>query len=125
MNDPVFYEKMSAVLDKIIAARKAKAIEYEEYLSKIAHLAQRVEAGQPEDLPEQLDTPGRRALYNNLDENETLALKIDMAIKDNRHDGWRGVQAREQVIKATLYEVLQDHAEVERIFIIIKQQKEY
>ncbi len=30
LNDPAFYEKMSALLDEIIAARKAKAIEYEE-----------------------------------------------------------------------------------------------
>ena len=33
----------------------------------------------------------------------------------------RGVQAREQVIKAALYGVLQDESEVERIFLIIKQ----
>ena len=45
---------MSALLDEIIAARKAKAIEYEEYLKRIAELAKRVEAGQAEDTPEQL-----------------------------------------------------------------------
>jgi len=33
--------------------------------------------------------------------------------------------AREQVIKAALYGVLLNVAEVERIFLIIKQQKEY
>ncbi len=33
LNDPAYYEKMSALLDEIIAARKAKAIEYEEYLA--------------------------------------------------------------------------------------------
>ena len=42
-----------------------------------------------------------------------------------RPDDWRGVQAREQVIKAALYGVLQDVAEVERIFLIVKPQKEY
>jgi type I restriction enzyme, R subunit len=125
LNDPAYFEKMSAVLDEIIAARKAKAIEYEEYLEKIADLAKSVEAGQPDDLPEQLNTPGRRALYNNLGEDELLAIKIDTAVKENRPDGWRGVQAREQVIKATLFEILQDRAEVERVFLIIKQQKEY
>src|SRR5579884_1241261 len=31
LNDPAYYEKMSALLDEIIAARKAKAIDYEEY----------------------------------------------------------------------------------------------
>jgi type I restriction enzyme R subunit len=35
LTDPAFYEKMSALLDEIIAARKAKAIEYEQYLKSI------------------------------------------------------------------------------------------
>src|SRR4029434_5991872 len=36
LTDPAYYEKMSALLDEIIAARKARAIEYEEYLQRIA-----------------------------------------------------------------------------------------
>jgi len=125
LNDPAFFEKMSALLDEIIAARKAKAIEYEDYLKRIADVAKKVEAGKSEDTPEKLDTPGKRALYNNLDKNEKLTLKIDETIKQVRPDGWRGVQAREQIIKAALYGVLQDIAEVERIFLIIKAQLEY
>ena len=81
LNDPAFYEKMSALLDEIIAARKAKAIEYEEYLKRIAELAKKVEAGQAEETPEELDTPGKRALYNNLGKNEELALRIDETVK--------------------------------------------
>ena len=59
LNDPAFYEKMSALLDEIIAARKTKAIEYEEYLKRIAELAKRVEAGQAEETPKALNTPGK------------------------------------------------------------------
>ena len=125
LNDPAFYEKMSELLDEIIADRKAKAIAYEEYLRRIAELAMRVEAGQSEDTPEELDTPGRRALYNNLNKDKDLALKIDDVVKRVRPDGWRGVQAREQVIKQALYDVLRDEGEVERIFFIVKQQREY
>jgi type I restriction enzyme R subunit len=149
LNDPAYYAKMSALLGEIIAARKAKAIEYEEYLKQIAELAKRVEAGQAEDTPPQLDTPGRRALYNMLRQGAAadgvlhvaepaahydvagkgdalaLALKIDETVKHTRPDGWRGVQAKENVIKAALYGILQDVAEVERIFLIIRQQKEY
>ncbi|GAJ06893.1 unnamed protein product, partial [marine sediment metagenome] len=47
------------------------------------------------------------------------------SVKQVRPDGWRGVKAREQVIKAALYGVLQDVDEVERIFLIIKAQREY
>ncbi|BFU89323.1 MAG: hypothetical protein NTAFB01_05100 [Nitrospira sp.] len=54
-----------------------------------------------------------------------LALKIDEAVRKVRPDGWRGVQAREQVIKRALYDVLRNEAEVERIFLIIKAQREY
>ena len=136
---------MSALLNEIIAARKAKAIEYEEYLKQIAKVASQVEAGRAESTPHQLDTHGKVALYNNLkqpaptgqfaeaagvyttegDPILALALKIDEVVKTVRPDDWRGLQAREQVIKAALYGVLKDVAEVERIFLIIKAQKEY
>ena len=55
----------------------------------------------------------------------SLALKIDETVKTTRPDGWRGIQAREQVIKAALYNILQDVAKVERIFLIVKAQGEY
>jgi type I restriction enzyme R subunit len=150
LSDPAYYETMSTLLDEIITARKAKAIEYEEYLKRIADVARRVEAGLADDTPEQLkSSPALRALYNNLkkavgraaradraaealgeytvsgDLTLDLALKVDAAVRRVRPDGWRGVQAREQAIKQALYDVLQDIAEVERIFLIIKAQGEY
>jgi type I restriction enzyme R subunit len=125
LNDPAFYETMSALLQEIIVARKAKAIEYEEYLMRIANLAKSVETGQSEDTPAKLDTRGKRALWNNLNQNELLALRIDEAVGKVRPDGWRGVQAREQVIKQALHEALHDVDEVERIFLVVKAQTEY
>ena len=144
LNDPAFYDKMSKLLDEIIKFRKERADEYEEYLKKIADLARRVAAGHGGDLPEQLNTPGRRALYGNLmeststgsgrvgdysatyqDEMLDLAIRIDETVKHTRPDDWRGEQTKENVIKAALYGLLQDMAEVERIFLIIAKQKEY
>jgi type I restriction enzyme R subunit len=125
LNDPAYYEKMSALLDEIIKARKDKALKYEDYLKQIAALAQRVAVGQAEEMPEKLNTPGKRALYNNLRHDEALALKIDETVRKTRPDGWRGIQSREQTIKAALYGVLQSSTEVERIFLIIKAQTEY
>jgi type I restriction enzyme R subunit len=126
LSDPAFYEKMSALLDEIIAARKAKAIEYEDYLQKIAELAKKVGAGKADETPAGLNTKGKRALWSNLGQNEALALKIDAVVKKEAPEGWRGVQTREQVIKAALYGVLKDVAEVERNFLVIKvQESEY
>jgi hypothetical protein len=60
LNDPAYFEEMSALLDEIIKARKAKAIEYEQYLRQIAALANRVDAGHSDETPKMLDTPGKR-----------------------------------------------------------------
>lgn len=125
LTDPAYFAKMSKLLDEIIAARKAKAISYEEYLKKVADLVKRVAAGKSDDTPATLNTPGKRALFNNLSHNEQLALKIDSAVRAVRPDDWRGVQAREQVIKKALFDLLKDVTEVERIFKIVEAQGEY
>lgn len=117
---------MSALLEEIISARKTKAIEYEEYLGRIAELAKKLEAGHAAGTPAKVNTPGKRALYNNLDENEDLALRIDETVKEMRPDGWRGYLPKENIIKAAILPLLgNDVAEVERIFLIIKAQTEY
>ena len=91
LTDPAYYAKMSALLDEIIKSLKAKQVDYEEYLKQIAELAKQVLTGQAEDMPDQINTQGRRALYNNLGQNEEIAIKIDDAVKQERHDGWRGM----------------------------------
>ncbi len=150
LTDPAYFEKMSALLNEIIKLRKDRAIEYEEYLQRIADIATKVQAGKAEDTPAKLDSPGKRAVFNNVknspvlqahqvaepeapyghagsDEDPTvvLALKIDSAVKLARPDGWRGVQAKELVIKRALYGVLNDVDEVERLFLIIYGHQEY
>jgi type I restriction enzyme R subunit len=144
LNDPAFYEKMSALLDEIIANRKRKALDYELYLKEVADLVRRVEAGHADDMPPELTTPGRRALYNNLklllaheppmeardalgteDPVLDVALRVDEAVRLARHDGWRGVQTKEQSVKAAIYNVLKNIEATERTFLIVKHQQEY
>ena len=120
INNPEFYDKMSRLLDEIITLRKQKAIEYEEYLKRIAAIAKQVGAGQADDTPEKLNTKGKRALYDNLDHDEELALKVDRTVKHISPDDWRGNRVKEQIIKGALFGVLQDEEEVDRIFMIIK-----
>ena len=57
--------------------------------------------------------------------SSVVAVDLDAAVKRVRPDEWRGVRAREQVIKAALYGILGDATEVERIFLIVKAQREY
>ena len=150
LNDPAFYDKMSALLNEILADLKAQRIDYEEFLKRIAELAKNVQTGQAADTPEKLNTPGKRALYNNLMQQRgdlsgdklgegvhqygteaaaralNLALQVDETVRRVRPNAFRGNQAKENVIKAALLPLLgNDAAEVERIFLIIKAQAEY
>jgi type I restriction enzyme R subunit len=125
LTDPAFYDKMSKLLDEIIVARKAKAIAYETYLKQIAKLVSAVNAGQEGDRPAAIQTEGQRALYNNLAKDADLAMRIDTKIKEVRPADWRGVHAREQEVKAAIYEIVKDEVETERLFAIIYHQREY
>ncbi len=143
LNNPAYFEKMSVLLEEVIKLRKAKAIEYEEYLQRIAELAQRVQTGGDPGRPPQLSTPGQQALYDNLqhhvaanqaaqplaaygdgDAALALALKIDAVVKEKRQADWRGVTAREQMLKQALFEVVGNIDEVNRLFTIIFAQKD-
>lgn len=124
-NDPAYYDKMSELLDEVIKARKEDAENYEDYLKKIADLAVKVQTGVASSTPSSLNTMGKRALYNNLDNNEALALQIDSKIKSVAPDGWRGVLAKERVIKQALDQILNNDEKVEDIFQILMAQKEY
>jgi type I restriction enzyme R subunit len=126
LNDPAFYDNMSALLKEILEDLKGLRIDYETFLKRIADLAKQVQIGKASDTPEKLDTSGKRALYNNLNKHEALALKIDETVRRVRPNAFRGNQAKENVIKAALLPLLgNDRSEVERIFLIIKAQKEY
>jgi len=123
--DPVFFEDMSTLLNEVIKERKANAISYEEYLKKIADIATKVHSGKKDSTPTSLRTPALRALYNNLGNDEALALQVHESIIEYKPNGWRGIDTREKVVKQAIYSVLGSIDETERIFEIVKKQAEY
>lgn len=147
ISNPAYYDKMSALLQEILADLKARRIDYEEFLKRMGALAQSVQTGTAETTPEPLrKSPGLRAIYDNLrppdtaagsgGTNEgsgeadrtklTLAESIHETIRKVRPADWRGIKARENVIKAALMPLLGgDTEEVERLFKIVEAQKEY
>jgi type I restriction enzyme R subunit len=149
LNDPAFYDKMSVLLKEILDDLRAQRISYEEFLKRIAEVAKQVQAGKGDDTPGQLNTPGKRALYNQLGrelalppENTAaeapapypgavpgsalnLALRLDAAIRSRKPDGWRGVLAKERAVKSIINEIMSDAGMVERLFLIIQAQREY
>lgn len=126
--DPTFFEEMSTLLQEVIIQRRENAISYEEYLQKIADIASRIMKGSNPDVPSTLKTSGQKALYNNLNKNEDLALQIHKKVMSIKPDGWHGStpdSPKSRIIKQGLFEILKDADETERIFNILYYQPEY
>ena len=88
--NPKYYEKMSQLLDALIAQRKADALDYAAYLAKIIELTKQAKAGPGgAEYPKALNTPAKKALYDNLGKNEPAALAVDAAVRASKQDDWR------------------------------------
>jgi len=125
--NPKYYERMSELLDGLIQERKAQALEYEQYLKRLVELTKRVAnpASGGVSYPKSLNTSARRALFDNLGSDEHLAVALDSKILAVRKDDWRGHVVKEREIKYVIREFIDDEAEAERIFELVKNQREY
>jgi type I restriction enzyme, R subunit len=124
--NPKYYERMSELLDALIRERKEQAIEYEKYLEKIRDLARQVRNPHTTGgYPAALDSRAKRALYDNLENNESLALALDAEIRGAKRDGWRGNRFKEKEIRNAIRQHIRDEAIVERIFDLVRNQSEY
>jgi len=123
--DPAYFEEMSQLLNTIIVELRENKINYQEFLQRMADLANRVSNPVRDDMPRSIQSAAQQALYNNLGKNEALSLACDSAIRINKLADWKGDEKKERIIKGALFEVLKSEDEVERIFPIIKKQTEY
>jgi type I restriction enzyme R subunit len=88
--NPKYYERMSELLDALIEQRRKEALDYQEYLRRIVELTKQVSnPGLGGGYPKAVDTPGKRALYDNLGKDEALVLAVDAAVRASRQDDWR------------------------------------
>ena len=88
--NPKYYEKMSELLDALIAQRKQSALDYAAYLAKIVELTKLAKNGPGgAAYPKTLNTPARRALYDNFGRNEEFTLFVDHVIHTASQDDWR------------------------------------
>ena len=124
--NPVYYEKMSVLLQELIKQRKNGAIQYEEFLKEVESLAKNI---QPEarktQYPAVIDTPAKQALYDNLNRDESLAVVMDVEIQYVKKDNWIGNTLKERQVKMAIAKHLEDPAKVDEILEIVKNQKEY
>ncbi len=123
--NPIYYERMSVLLDELIKQRKNGAVSYEQFLKQIEELANKV---QPENkqsqYPAKINTPTKQALYEIMqDEDLTLAMEADISY--NIEENWIGNTLKERKVKHAIARHVSDPDEVENILEIIKNQREY
>ena len=128
--NPVYYEKMSILLDELIKLRKKKTEEYEKYLDEIVALTRKIkEPNTNPAYPTSLTTNAKRALYDNLGKNEDLANTLDEKIMMTNKDSWRNNKMKTKAVKYAIKEVLKDFQVKkpgeEYILEIVKNQRDY
>jgi type I restriction enzyme R subunit len=127
--NPKYYERMSELLDAVIEERRKQAISYQEYLEKIKDLARKVvkpEGNTQSPYPSSIDTAAKRALFDNLGNDEVLAAKIDTAIRYTKKADWVGDRIKEkQVANAIREESAGYDVDIGEVLELAKNQQEY
>lgn len=125
--NPKYYEKMSAILEELIEERKQGVASYKELLEKYIKLAKNVDYPEEnEAYPESIrKSRALQALYDNVGEDEALALRLHDAVMRSKMNGFRGDTIKENRIKRAMLAILKEDSEMERLFKIIEKQEEY
>jgi len=126
--NPKYYEKMSAILDDLVKKRKEKSIKYEQYLKEIAKLAEMVMGKEDPTSaypPSIKGSIARKALYDNLWQDEELAIRIDERIREVKQDNWKSTTVKARIVEHAINEILEDEELSKMIFGIVKEQNEY
>jgi type I restriction enzyme R subunit len=128
--NPMYYEKMSVLLDELIKMRKEGTLEYEKYLQRFIELSVKVKKPDTAaEYPTSLNTAAKRALFDNLGKNEELANELNEKITKTKKDGWRGnkqkTKAVKYVIEGTLDKYQIREIDAEYILNLVRNQREY
>ena len=120
--NPKYYEKMSKLLDALIEQRRQEALSYAAYLAKIVDLTRQAKSGpSAAAYPRALDTPAKRALYDNLAKIESLAVEVDDAIRKSIQDDWRGNALKVKRVKLAIRALLADRRNEAAVASVVTQ----
>ncbi len=128
--NPAHYEKMSTLLLELIQLRKQESITYEELLKRYEELAKDIEPNTKKSYPTGIETRAQKALYDNLGEDEELALEIDKAVRETKDDDWRSTHIKRRKLRLAIEQVLARHeitdeADINRVYTLVQNQAEY
>ena len=126
-SNPIYYEKMSTLLDYIILERKKGVLHFKDLLDEYIKLLNRVDSPELCDhYPESIKHNGPlRAFYDYTKGDIDLSMKIHQAVIKSKQSGFRGDVIKSKKIKRELFRIFNSQEEVEKLFKLISNQLEY
>ena len=123
--NPVYYERMSILLQELIQQRKNGAINYEQFLKKFEEMAKKVKPeNKQSQYPPNINSPAKQAIYEIL-KDEKITLEVEADVGRNVEESWIGNTLKERKIKHAINRHVDDPKMAEMILEVIKNQKEY
>lgn len=127
--NPKYYDQMSELLDDLIQERRQQAIDYQGYLEKVKHLSAQIVqpiGTHPQAYPASINTPALRSLYDNLGQNEVLAVQVDTTVRSTKKESWVGNPVKEREVAYAIRQDLSEHdCDVDNVLRLVKNQHEY
>ena len=143
--NPKYYEHMSTLLEQLIEERKKQALDYQVYLAQIVELAKKVHSPEQGRYPQAINSRALQAIFDLLQDwpeldsllskrkvsdpgesvAETVALRVDDAVRRSKMADFRGHPMKEKKIRNAIKKVIPDEDLVNRLFEIVKAQHEY
>lgn len=125
--NPKYYDRMSELLDAILAQRRQGALDYKAYLDKLLEQAAKLGRGDSDtEYPAWADNGARRALIDFFHPHTEIAIEIDTTIRHTKPDSWVGNPLKERKVKRALEDALPaDFDRVDELFELVKARYEY
>jgi len=128
-NNPAYFDKISDLLNQLLQDQKDGKIQYKELIEKLINKIKEVKSKTKSNYPPTINTSGKQALYDNLENDEKLCLLVHDAVVTYAKHGWRdnSVPAKMIQVRKAVRNVLidKDDETISEIMNIISSQKEY
>lgn len=125
--NPAYYDKMSALLDSIIEARRKAAIDYKQYLADLLDAAKQLGTkGSDDAYPAWVTNGAQRALIDFSFSDPAQPIQVDTAVRMSKPHNWVGNPMREKVVRRAIAQVLPaDFDRLDELFDLVKARDEY
>jgi type I restriction enzyme, R subunit len=125
--NPKYYDKMSQLLDAILAERRQGALDYKEYLATLLEHARKLGTGESDTAyPSWAFSGEKRALVDFFDPKSELAIVVDHVVRETKPDSWVGNPMKERKVKRAIKASLPaDFDQLDELFELVKARHEY